>query len=112
MSLVSMKVDPPENEAVAADSPYGWGLCLYLNEEQVEALGLNSNPPRAGSTVGIRGIAKVVRVTQEADAAEETAEGEDPNDIDVSLSLQITDLEVTPEGATSSAQSASMLYGS
>lgn len=109
MALVSMKVDPPEMEMAQPDSPYGWGLCIYLNEEQVEALGLNGNPPQAGSTVTLRAIAKVTRVVQEADAAEEAAEGEDPNDIDVSLSLQITDLEVLPQGVASN--SATMLYG-
>ncbi len=109
MAMVSMKVDSKDYDmAMPPDNPYGYGLCIYLNEEQVEALGLDKNPPKAGTSVGIRAIATVVSVTQEADPTEEAAEGEDPDDIDVTLRFQITDMEVTPGGQTITG---SMLYG-
>lgn len=93
-------------------SPYGYGTCICLTEEQVEALGLDKNPPKAGTTVGIRAIAKVSRVTSKYDPAGEAAEGENPEDIDVALELQITDMEVTGADSTQATQTASsMLYG-
>jgi hypothetical protein len=92
-------------------NPYGYGTCICLTEEQVEALGLDKNPPPAGTKVGIRAIAVVRRVTTEYDPAKEAAEGEDPEDIDVALELQLTDMEVTVGATGSNNQSASMLYG-
>lgn len=91
-------------------NPYGYGTCICLTEEQVEALGLDKNPPAAGSTVTIQAIARVSRVTQTSDPAREAAEGENPDDIDVALELQITDMEVMPTSTTSN-NAASMLYG-
>lgn len=56
---------------------------------------------------GLRAAAVVKRVTTEYDPAEEAAEGENPEHIDVAIELQITDLEVAgqrPDVAT-------ILYG-
>lgn len=103
MAMVSMK---QEREAYpeVADNPYGYGLCINLSEEQVEALGLKDYAPAAGSTVGLRAIALVTQKVEEADP-----DG-DGDGIDVRLSLQITDLEVTPGGQGSSGAS-TVLYG-
>lgn len=102
----------PDREALEEykPNPYGYGTCICLTEEQVEMLGLDKNPPKAGQTVTIQAIAKVARVTSKYDPAEEAAEGEDPESIDVALELQITDMEVIT-GGRSSNESASMLYG-
>ena len=102
MTMVSMKTKD-EVCPVEATS-YGWGTCISLTEEQVEALGLKANPPKAGSSVGIRAIATIVTVTQDADA-----DG-DGDGVDVTLRLQITDMEVTPGATGSNAGAASMLY--
>jgi hypothetical protein len=111
MAMVSMKMKP-EQYVEGSPNPYGYGLCLYLSEEQVEVLGLDKNPPAAGTQVGIRGVAMVRRVTQEADPVAEAAEGEAPDDIDVCLELQVTDLEVTPQGGMSMGSASAALYGS
>lgn len=112
MSLTSMKLPDNNTNQAIPDNPYGYGLCISLTEEQVEALGLNANPPRAGSEVGLRAIATVRRVTQQVDAddskKEEGKQGGESG-IDVVLELQITDLEVTPGGGMQSQPS--MLYG-
>ena len=109
MTMVNMAV--PENEAAQyAPNPYGYGLCLRLTEEQVELIGLDKNPPKAGSVVSIRAFATVAQVTSSYNPAEEAAEGEDPQSIDVALELQITDLEVT-DTTDMQGQRASMLYG-
>ena len=101
--LTSMKTS--ESDAVEyKPNPYGYGLCISLSEDQVEALGLKNNPPAAGSSVGLRAIAQIIRVEQNADV-----DG-DGDGVDVCLALQITDLEVTP-GAMSSQSAATSLYG-
>lgn len=108
MTMISLaKGEGGVEEYVA--NPYGYGTCICLTEEQVEMLGLDKNPPKAGQTVTIKAIAKVARVTSKYDPAQEAAEGEDPEDIDVAIEFQLTDIEVTT-GKTSS-QNASMLYG-
>lgn len=112
MSLTSMKLPDGNANEATPDNPYGYGLCISLTEEQVEALGLNANPPKAGSEVGLRAIATVRRVTQQVDVDDSSKdEGEkgDDNGIDVVLELQITDLEVTPGGGMQSQPS--VLYG-
>ncbi len=103
MGMISMKLSKDSDD----DAPYGCGLCIRLNEEQVEALGLGKHPPAPGSKVGLRAIATVRRVTQEADPDEAEEKGED-SDVDVALELQITELEVTREARPA----ASVLYGS
>ena len=108
MAMVNMAI--ADDEATEyKPSPYGYGLCISLTEEQVEALGLDKNPPAAGSKVGIQAIAIVKRVTQESEAGDPEEAGEDSS-IDVCLTFQITDMEVT--GASSQGgKAASMLYG-
>lgn len=101
MALASMKVEGGD-VAEYKPNPYGYGLFIDLTDDQVEALGLNANPPPAGATVGLRAVAKVISVTQDADV-----DG-DGDGVDVRLSLQITDLEVTPGAST---PAANLLYG-
>jgi len=109
MTMVNMAV--PDNEAAEYEpNPYGYGLCIRLTEEQVELLGLDKNPPKAGSVVTIRAFANVVKVISSYDPVEEASEGEDPESIDVALELQITDLEVT-DNTDRQGQRAAMLYG-
>ncbi len=102
MGMISMKLSKDSDDV----SPYGCGLCIRLNEEQVEALGLDRHPPAPGAKVGIRAIATVHRVTQEADPDETEEKGEGA-DIDVALELQITEMEVSQQGRPA----ASVLYG-
>jgi hypothetical protein len=110
MPLVKMDVNSSEYPS-PQDNPYGYGLEISLSEEQVEALGLDKNPPPAGSTVTIQAIARVTRVSMESDPAEEAAEGEDGSDVDVRLCLQITELDVVPQQSASARSVESILYG-
>lgn len=105
MTITSMKMESGDSYTSCEPNPYGYGLCINLTEDQVEALGLQVNPPKAGSKVGIRGIAFVRSVTTDADL-----DG-DGDGIDVTLSLQVTDLEVTPEGSGTQTDAATLLYG-
>ena len=94
MALVSLKIEAPEGAEAYEPSPYGAGTTIYLNDEQVEALGLSANPPKAGAKVNLRAVAIVESVTQEADADDAEEQGE-ASSVDVCMRLQITELEVT-----------------
>lgn len=80
--------------------------CIYLSDDQVEALGIQGMPA-PGTVFTLRARAVVERMTAEG---EEPDEGEDSSP-DVSLTLKITDMEVSPGGPSTETQ-ASMLYGS
>lgn len=103
MTLASMKTSDADCMPSCEPNPYGYGLSISLNPDQVAALGLLETPI-AGGKVGLRALAYICSVTSEAD-------GED-SDTEVCLRLQITDLEVTPAGAGISDSSVSMLYTS
>ena len=109
--MISMKCGADYDYPSPADNPYGYGLEISLNEEQVEALGLDKNPPAAGSVLRITALVRVTRVTSESDPAEEVAEGESADDVDVRLSMQITDMQVDGSTARSDSELASLLYG-
>ena len=102
-----MKIENDGNPVCTGNS-YGYGLRISLTEDQVEALGLKSNPPAAGSVVGLQCIATVVSVEQRADDTAMGGDG-DGDGVDVSLSFQITDMEVTP--TRTMADMARALYG-
>jgi hypothetical protein len=84
-------------------NPYGYGLCICLDDDQCEALGFKAPLP-AGSRVVLRGLAIVVEATQSVEM-----DGDDAGP-DVRMRLQITDLEVVPKGGSSSADLAASLY--
>jgi hypothetical protein len=86
MPMVSMNVQ--DDEAVRP-ADYDPCPCIYLNEDQVEALGITT-PPEAGTRVKLTCMAVFQSVTQ-------NAMGED-GDKDISLSLKITDMEIGSAG--------------
>lgn len=91
MALVSMKTGDGMAE-MPEPSPYGYGLCIHLNDDQCEALGI-TQPLQAGAVVMLSARAFVKEATATAD---EVGEGEAP---DVRMALQITDLELKPAPA-------------
>lgn len=98
MAMVSMETDE------SFDSPqsgkYGYGLTLHLNDDQCEALGIKQ-PLRAGAKVSIKAAACVMNVTESVED-----DGDDTGN-DVSMCLQITDMELMNTGQE---DPASMLY--
>lgn len=99
MALISMKRKPPEMKmADPMESEYGYGLCLKLEPDQVEALGI-TQLPAVGTAMMIRARV-VVKKTETED------EGEGPEH---ELYLQVTDLELGR--AESDKPAATMLYG-
>lgn len=102
--MVSMKRDTGDTAyAEWSPSAYPYGLCLYLDEEQCEALGIDK-ALKAGTQVTIQAKAIVTSATESLER-----DG-DAKGIDVSVSLQITDMGVTVQGVLRNA--AEMLYGS
>lgn len=104
MKLVSMKRsdDDAEGMAYPGINRFGYGLCLCLDEDQCEALGI-SKALRPGTQVSIKAIGIVTRATESLES-----DGDDSGN-DVSLSIQVTDLGMEAQGRTSNA--ASILYG-
>jgi hypothetical protein len=97
MALVSMKTESGCCDAPSTEA-YGYGLCLDLNDQQCEALGI-TKPMAAGSVVTISAKAFVRSATE---SAEEDGEPK------VRMSLQITDMEVSQ--SRSSAELASAMF--
>lgn len=81
---------------------YPGGLCLYLDEDQCEALGI-SKALKAGTQITLQAKAIVTSATESLER-----DGDDPGN-DVSLSLQITDLGVNVGAVVRNA--AALLYG-
>lgn len=102
MQMVSMKTETEADDAVPTG--YDERPCLYLTDDQVEALGIKGIPA-PGTVFTLQARCVVERVTAEAEEADEAkTEGSTP---DVSLSLRITDMGL--EGSRPAA--ATMLYG-
>lgn len=106
MAMISLKKVHEHAEAEVAsysENKYGYGAEIYLDGEQVEALGIGEF--RAGQSVMIRAMAVVKRSTEELEP------GDDSGGKDTSLCIQITDLEVEAKGGVDSKKAATMLYG-
>lgn len=86
-----------------SSTSYDASPCIYLTSDQVEALGIKGMPA-PGTVFMLACKALVTSTTATAEEADEqAAEGKGP---DVSLSLRITDMEVTQTPG-----SAKKLYG-
>lgn len=103
MAMVNMKRAPEREEMpgeIEDDEPrYPYGLCIRLGKDELEKLGITSLP-----TVGVE-MNVMARATVKSVSSYET-QGEGA---DMSVELQITDLEVGQASGTSAAASA--LYG-
>jgi len=103
MKLVSLKRDAAEKADDHACSPcssespdYPYGTCLYLDEDQLDKLGIDSMPA-AGASVGIEAIGTVKGVR------EEQVDGK----VKRSLEIQVTDLAL----AMATKSMAERMYG-
>ena len=104
--MVSMRVKEKDGaDTVGSGSPYGWGLSISLNAGQLASLGLKQ-PLQAGLPVRINAIAYVSSVSAEAGDADGDENGKQ---LEMSMSLQITDLELTAQRDSSG--DAAKLYG-
>lgn len=103
MKLTSIKNAADVDYATPYTPPnYPGGLCLYLTEEQCEALGITKTL-RAGTQVRIQALGIVTTCSE---ALERDGDDAGP---DISLSVQITDMGIEAQGVVRNA--AKMLYG-
>jgi hypothetical protein len=105
--MINMALTPDEAKEEAGcmvtssddDTPkYPYGLSLYLNDETLQKLGMTSMPD-----VGTK-LRLVALVDVTGNSQRQTQDGKD-----VSMDLQITDMELVPAQAEPSA--ATVLYG-
>jgi hypothetical protein len=81
---------------------YPSGMCIYLSDEECEAIGLTAPLP-PGTEVNI--TAKGIVVSSSASVDNDADGGED----EVTMSIQITDIDLKENGKLQNA--AAMLYG-
>lgn len=102
MAMINMKQKPEVEEKpgeIEMDEPmYPYGLCISLDKEQLDKLGITALP-QVGAQMTIMAKAYV-----KSTSAYETQGGKD-----MSVSLQITDLEIGASKTQS--DQATMLYG-
>lgn len=105
MKMASMNTGSEPSCAPCGE--YDPSPCVYLNDDQVEALGIKGMPA-PGTVFTLQARAVVTRVSAEAEEADETAtEGKQP---DVCLTLKLTDMGVATASA-GDGERATMLYG-
>lgn len=104
MQLVNLKADSDDAQPEMAygSAKYGYGLCLSLNEDQCELLGI-SKALTAGTKVNIQAVGIVVSATESVER-----DGDDKGN-DVSLQVQITDMGM--EAGQVLRNAAAILYG-
>lgn len=105
MAMINMKSKPEREEApgeIESDEPrYPYGLCLSLEKEQLEKLGITALP-KVGTEMTVTAKAYV----KSTSAYETQGEGER-----MSFHLQITDMELGNNQAQRNDSAANALYG-
>lgn len=106
MALINMKSKPEKEEmpgAIEKDEPrYPYGLCIRLGSDELEKLGITALPAVGGK----------MKITAECFVESTSAYETQGNGKDQSMSLQITDMEISSSEAKKTPdQNATMLYG-
>ena len=104
MALTSLKQDDTDGPMEYQPMLFGYGTSICLTAEQTEKMGLGRLA--AGQPVVLRAEGLVTRSTEEIDADADSASGKD-----LSLTIQITALEVRANGTANAARAAAVLYG-
>jgi hypothetical protein len=114
MALIDMQLDRKEaQEEVGASlrsdnlPKYPYGLCIYLDDETLEKLGL-TQLPKVGTTLQLMAMVKVTG-TRSHEIQTEKESGEPEENTSSSVDMQITAMELSAGQTQQSA--ASMLYG-
>jgi hypothetical protein len=103
--MINMNIKS-DDYGCCATSDYNASPTIYLTNDQCEALGITA-APAPGTVYMLKVRAVAMRVMAEVEEADEVkAEGAGP---DISLTLQLTDMEISNGGVSNAA---SMLYGS
>lgn len=105
-SLINMETSPAEakeyTQPTIADAPkYPWGLCITLNDDSLDKLGVKTLPP-VDTEVTIVAKAVVSRISEN-----QTQGGDNC----ASMDLQITDLQLDLPDTDLLGRAAELLYG-
>jgi len=104
MPLVTLAPEGDEGPEAYRPNKYGYGTEIHLNGEQCEALGL-TKAMRVGQPVVIRANGLVTRSGEELEAST------DSGGKDVSMCIQLTEIDVRPNGTANARRAAATLYG-
>ena len=104
-TLISLKNEPDEGFESYRSNNFGYGTEIYLNGEQCEKLGITA-AMKVGQPVTIRAAGLVTRSTEEIESST------DSGGKDVSLSIQLTEIEIKANGTASAKKAQDILYGS
>lgn len=104
MALTSLKCEYDEGPEAMRQNGYGYGTEIRLSGEQCEAMGITA-ALAVGQPVTIRALGVVSRSGEELEAST------DSGGKDVTLCIQLTDLEMKATGQANAAAAAAMLYG-
>lgn len=106
MTLVPMNICPDDYACPSSD--YDASPCVYLNDAQVEALGIKT-VPAPGTVYQLQARAVVQSVTASAEEPDEVVtEGQAP---DIRLTLVLTAIGLAPGAGKSDTEVAASLYG-
>ena len=103
MALVSLRKTEADLAEETRENRYGYGTKIYLNSDQCETLGITKMA--AGQSVMVRATGVVARSTEELDPSN------DSGGTDVTVCIQLMEIEVKPSGDNNAAAAATMLYG-
>ena len=89
------KMNTKSDDMVAPSDDYDSSPCIYLSDDQVEALGIKT-PPAPGKVYQLQVVAVATSVTATMEEADEAAE--EGNAPDVRLTLKLTDITIMDSG--------------
>lgn len=104
MALTSLINEPDEDYASYRPNNFGYGTEIHLNGEQCEKLGITA-AMKVGQPVTIRASGLVVRSSEEIEASEDSGAK------DVSICIQITEIDVKQSGSANAKKAQDILYG-
>jgi len=104
MALVSLKREPDDYPTEYFENHFGYCTEISLDREQCEKLGI-TKPMRVGQPVNIRAAGIVVSSSEYLEA------NTDSGHKDVTVRIQLTEIDVTPTGTASPQKAAALLYG-
>lgn len=104
MGLVSLKREPDDYPSEYFENHFGYCTEISLDGEQCEALGI-TKPMRVGQPVSIRASGIVVSSSEYLEA------NTDSGHKDVTVRIQLTEIEVKPSGTANATKAAALLYG-
>lgn len=104
MSLMSLKSEADEGIESYRPNNFGYGTEICISAEQCEKLGITA-AMKVGQPVTIRAVGLVTRSTEEIEPSN------DSGGKDVSVHIQLTEIEIKSSGSANAKRAQDILYG-